>query len=358
MIKMNKRFNIFFIVFVYLLQTNNLLFAQQNNYPSPEKIATDFKQLLNRPIVNFNPSFNSIITDSIIIEKGFIYSEANEKVPILIYKPTTANKQLPTVIFLHGTGGSKDNNDIKQMLYRFTKLGFMSVAIDARFHGERIKGGAHGSKEYNEAIIKAWENADTAHQTHPFFFDTVYDLWRLTDYLITRPDVDSKRLGMAGISMGGIETWMAASVDKRIKVAVLDIAAQSFKWSLENERWQGRAHTIWEAQQRAAKDLGDTSVNSKNVKIVWDKIIPHITDEFDCPSMIRLFAPRPLLLLSNEKDQNCPLPGAKIAFASASETYKQANAMDKLKMDIAPNQPHRSTPEHLQMTLDWFGKWL
>ena len=72
---------------------------------------------------------------------------------------------------------------------------------------------------------------------HPFLLDTVYDLWRLADYLITRPDVQAHRIGMMGISMGGIETWMAASVDKRIKVAVPVIAAQSFKWSLENDKW-------------------------------------------------------------------------------------------------------------------------
>ncbi len=180
-----------YLFFISII-TFNFSFAQQSNYPSPEKVATDFKQLLNRPKVNFNPSFDSINSDSVIIEKGFIYSEANEKVPILIYKPVTKNKQFPTVIFLHGTGGSKDNNDIKQMLYRFTKLGIMGVAIDARFHGERIKGGAHGSKEYNEAIIKAWENTDTAHQTHPFFFDTVYDLWRLTAPLAHRSPQNHK----------------------------------------------------------------------------------------------------------------------------------------------------------------------
>lgn len=353
-----KKNKVTIVLFFLLCQITNL-FAQTDNYPPINEVAPSFKHLLQRPIVDFNPSFTVIKTDSVIIEKGFIYSEANEKVPILIYKPITKKtKPFPVVIFLHGTGGSKDNNDIKQMLYRFTKIGIMGVAIDARYHGERVNGGAHAAKEYNVAIIKAWKNTDTAHQTHPFLFDTVYDLWRLTDYLITRPDVDAKRIGMGGISMGGIETWMAASVDKRIKVAVLDIAAQSFKWSLKNERWQGRAHTIWEAHQQAATDLGDTAVNEKNVKMLWDKLIPNITDTFDCQSMIRLFAPRPLLVLSNEKDQNCPLPGAKIAFASATEVYRKADVLDRLKMDIAPNQPHRSTPAHLQMTLDWFQKWL
>jgi hypothetical protein len=136
------------------------------------------------------------------------------------------------------------------------------------------------------------------------------------------------------------------------------IAAQSFKWSLDNERWQGRAKTIWAAHEQAAKDLGDTAVNKKNVNALWDKLLPGILNEFDCPSMIRLFAPRPLLLLSTEKDQNCPLPGAQIAFDAAINSYSDVHALRQLKIDIAPNEPHRFTPQHIAMTIAWFKKWL
>jgi len=345
------------LIVAFVLLSGSASFAQTENYPPPAQVAADFKKLLDRPKVDFNPSFETTKTDSVIIERGFIYSEKDEKVPILIYKPVSTQALFPVVIFLHGTGGKKDANDIKNILYQLTKRGMMGVAIDARFHGARIPGGAHGSKEYVEAATRAWENTDKTHQTHPFFFDTVYDLWRLTDYLITRPDVQANRIGMGGISMGGIETWMAASVDKRIKVVVLDVAAQSFKWSLENDRWQGRVNTIKGAHLQAAKDMGDSVLNKRNVKAVWDKLIPGITGEFDCPSMLRLMAPRPMLVLSTEKDNNCPLPGAKIAFASAQVAYG-SNAGNQLKMDIELNKPHGSTPKHLQMTLDWFAKWL
>jgi hypothetical protein len=51
---------------------------------------------------------------------------------------------------------------------------------------------------------------------------------------------------MIGISMGGIQTWLAASVDERVKVLVPAIAVQSFRWSLENDKWQGaRACSGW-----------------------------------------------------------------------------------------------------------------
>ena len=323
-----------------------------------DKVRSDFINLLQRPAADPKASFTSVSTDVAIIERGFFYSEASEKVPMVIYKPlSSTTKKLPVVICLHGTGGSKDNAEIKNLLARFSKAGFMAVSIDGRYHGERANAGA-GHNSYAEAIIKAWQNKDSTHQEHPFFFDTVYDLWKLVDYLVTRPDIEPNRIGMMGISKGGIETWMAAATDTRIKVAVPVIAAQSFQWSLENDRWQGRARTIWGAHVQAAKDLGDTGVNKNNVQQFWNKLLPGITGEFDCPSMIRLFAPRPLLLLSTENDQNCPLPGAKLAFEAASQAYRSKNAMDKLKTDIAPNEPHRFTAKHMEMAVNWFIKWL
>jgi dienelactone hydrolase len=331
-------------------------FAQQIKYPPIETVATDFKKLLERPRVPLNPSFTTIKTDSVIIEHGFIYSERDERVPILIYKPVTGNKSYPAVVFLHGTGGKKEDN--KNILYQLAKRGIMGVAIDARFHGERITGGAHGSREYVAAATAAWENKNQAHQTHPFLFDTAFDLWRVTDYLVSRPDIDANRIGMGGISMGGMETWLAASVDKRIKVVVLDIGVQSFKWSLDNDKCQGRAGTIREAHLRAAKDFGDSTLNKRNVQAVWDKLLPGITGEFDCPSMLRLMAPRAMLIVGTENDPNCPLPGANIAYASALQSYASKGATGKIMRDVTPKLFHTSTPAHFQMTLDWFSKWL
>ena len=61
---------------------------------------------------------------------------------------------------------------------------------------------------------------------------------RLVDYLKTLKDVDAKRIGLIGISKGGIETYLAAAVDQRIAVAVPVIGVQSFRWALENDQWQ------------------------------------------------------------------------------------------------------------------------
>src|SRR5262249_53298026 len=152
--------------------------------------------------------------------------------------------RLPVVVVLHGTGGRKEA--VRPTLEELARRGYLAFAIDARYHGARVNGGAHGREEYQAAILRVWKEhrkaslrggaspgggASPAPTGHPWFYDTVYDLWRTFDYLTSRPDVDAERIGMIGFSMGGIETWLAAATDPRIRVAVPAIGVQSFRWS-------------------------------------------------------------------------------------------------------------------------------
>ena len=103
-----------------------------------------------------------------------------------------------------------------------------------------IVGRRKGSSAYVERDHQCVETPADKPMEHPFYYDTVWDLWRLVDVLETCAYVDAKKIGMIGISMGGIQTWLAASVDERVAVAVPLIGVQSFRWSLDNEKWQGR----------------------------------------------------------------------------------------------------------------------
>jgi len=141
-------------------------------------------------------------------------------------------------------------------------------------------------------------------------------------------------------------------------VAVPAIAVQSFHWSLENGQWQGRARTIEAAHRAAAMDLGETAVNSRVCRELWNKVIPGMLDQFDCPSMLRLFADRPLLILNGELDPNCPLGGAKVAFESAEHAYRAAGADNRLKIMVAHGTAHAVTDEQHKEALAWFSRWL
>jgi dienelactone hydrolase len=332
--------------------------------PSSE-VKAAFLHLLDRPrvprdvLVQSTQTENGLTTERLSIATEKKGDGTIERVPMLVVKPEpaagTIEKPLPAVIVLHGTGGTKEK--MGSWLTDLAQRGIIGVAIDARYHGDR-SGGAQGSTAYNEAITRAWRAKSGAPQEHPFYYDTCWDLWRTLDYLESRKDVDPRRIGMLGTSMGGIETWLAGAVDDRVAVAVPAIGVQSFRWSLENDKWQGRARTIAAAHKAAAADLGEAEVNAKVCRALWDKVIPGMLGPYDCPSMIRLFAGRPLLILNGELDLNCPLGGAEVAFAAAQDAFTAAGASDRLEIVVAKGVGHTVTAEQRKAALDWLVRWL
>src|SRR5262249_26271764 len=130
------------------------------------------------------------------------------------------------------------------------------------------------------------------------------------------------------------------------------------RWSLENKQWRGRARTIQAAHDAVARDLGESEVNAKVCSALWEKVIPGILGPFDGPSMLRLFAGRPLLILNCERDPNCPIQGGDLAFASARRVFAEAGATDKLRIDVARGIGHTVTKEHRELTFEWLEKWL
>ena len=348
---------------VVLLLAARLAPAQERaqQYPPAAAVTAAFLKQLDRPRVPLDAQAQKAETDDgLVSQLVSIATERKtdgslERVPLLIVRPAQPAGRMPAVIALHGTGGNKES--LRPFLVELARRGMIGVALDARYHGDR-SGGAKGAEAYVAAITRAWRAPEGAPHEHPFYYDTCWDIWRTIDYLQTRPDVDGERLGMIGFSMGGIETWLAGAVDERIRVAVPAISVQSFRWSLENNQWQGRAKTITGAHLAAAADLGEPEVNARVCRELWNKLIPGMLDQFDCPSMLRLFAGRPLFIVSGELDPNCPQEGAKIAFASAEAAYRAAGALDKLKIDVAPGVAHKVTDEQRALALDWLARWL
>ncbi|HET8547795.1 MAG TPA: alpha/beta fold hydrolase, partial [Bryobacteraceae bacterium] len=202
-------------------------------------------------------------------------SEANQRVPGILVK--SAAGRLPAVIVLHGTGGTKEGQT--RILRQLAARGFLAVAIDGRYHGERSKAGK-GSADYVEAILRAYRTG----KEHPFLYDTVWDVMRLIDYLETRPDVDASRIGVIGFSKGGMETYLAAAADPRIRVAIPCIGVQSFRWALEHNAWQSRASTFQAAVTAAARDAGLSEADAALVRRFYDCVAPGIYSDFDGPS--------------------------------------------------------------------------
>lgn len=278
-------------------------------------------------------------------------SDAAQRVPGLLLAATNATGRLPVVIVMHGTSGTKEG--VFPWLEKLAKRGFLAVAIDGRYHGERTKAGK-GTDEYNAAITQAWRDS----REHPFYYDTVWDVMRLVDYLATRDDVDMQRIGVVGISKGGIETYLAAAADPRIAVAVPCIGVQSFRWALDHNDWQGRIATVQKAFNAAAKEAGVTNADTAFVRQFYDRVVPGIYGEFDGPAMLPLIAPRPLLVINGDSDDHTPLPGVQECVAAAQAAYRTNKAEDQFAVRIQEKTGHKVTDESETAAIEWFVKWL
>ena len=309
-------------------------------------IRSHFLKIIERPRVPLNPKLERGRTAQGLTATHFTFAtDADGTVPGIIIRPEKAAGRRPAVIVLHGTGDSKEG--MLDLASELAVRGFLAVAIDGRYHGERTGIG------YEDAILRAYKTG----KEHPFLYDTVWDVMRLIDYLETRDDVDAKRIGVIGISKGGMETWLAAAADPRIAVAIPCISVQSFRWALENNAWEARVGTIQPAVEEAARSSHAT-LNAQFVRAFYDRLVPGIYSEFDGPSMLPLIAPRPLMVINGDSDSLTPIPGVMLAANSASEAYAKAGAKEKFVLRVQKNAGHSVNGESMRAAIDWFVTWL
>ncbi len=335
--------NVFSIILVACLSAH-----AQSGLTSSDAASTrsHFLKIIDRPRVPLNPELRPGGASHGLTATHFTFaSEAGERVPGIIIRPEKAGSRRPAVILLHGTGDSKEG--MLDVASELAVRGFLAVAIDGRYHGERTKIG------YDEAILRAYQTG----REHPFLYDTVWDVMRLIDYLETRDDVDPKRLGLIGISKGGMETYLAAATDPRIAVAVPCISVQSFRWALDNNEWQARVGTIQPAVEGAAR-IERATLNAQFVRSFYDRLVPGIYSEFDGPAMLPLIAPRPLMVINGDSDSLTPLSGVMLAANSASEAYAKAGVKEKFVLRVQKNTGHAVNGDSLRAAIEWFVSWL
>ncbi|GMY17609.1 putative esterase yitv [Fagus crenata] len=284
-------------------------------------------------------------------ENLYLITEAGEqgRLPVLILSMKENNHQRkPAVVFLHSTNKAKEW--LRPLLEAYASRGYVAIAIDSRYHGER----ASSKTTYRDALISSWKKGDTM----PFIFDTAWDLIKLADYLTQREDIDPARIGITGESLGGMHAWFGAAADTRYAVVVPIIGVQGFHWAIENDKWQGRVDSLKPLFEEARIDLGKSAIDKEVVEKVWDRIAPGLASHFDSPYTIPAIAPRPLLILNGAEDPRCPLAGVKIPESRAHKAYGEAHCSDKFKFIAQPGIGHQMTRLMVKEASDWFERFL
>lgn len=112
------------------------------------------------------------------------------------------NQPLPLIVFYHGWTGRKENNLTQG--YEIAKKGFRVVMPDALYHGERSDGPASNHQ------LQFWQIIEKSIEEFPKFVQLYSEQNLITD----------DKVGVSGLSMGGITVCALFTVYSWIKCAV------------------------------------------------------------------------------------------------------------------------------------------
>ncbi len=151
------------------------------------------------------------------------------RVTAYLVVPSDKKKKFAGIIFMHGRPGSRKT--FLDEALQLAKAGAVSLLIDAPFSRT-----GESKRDFDPTVTKPEADRD-------IYIQTVIDLRRGVDLLLSRSDVDPKRIGFVGHSFGAHTGASLAGVEKRIKAFVIMSGAPSLTEFLRTSTIPGIVET-------------------------------------------------------------------------------------------------------------------
>jgi len=302
-------------------------------------------------------------------EKVYFNTTPDIRVPAFVLVPKKAKLPAPAIVALHDHGGfyfwGKEKivetegehavlTDFKKSYYagesiasELARQGYVVVVIDMFYWGERRMLLDDDPADWRERPhdIKPERIAEfnrRAGQSEQLVGRTIYSagftwpgvmIWddiRTVDYLLTRPEVDQKRIGCVGLSVGGLRSCHLAALDDRIKAAVVVGWMASFPRQL---------------RRHVRNTIGHT------------KLIPGLYRYLDYPDIASQAMPRALLVINGTKDGLFDLDGVRASFDKLNACYRKAGAPEKCRTRLY-DTPHEFNAQMQAEAWEWLKRWV
>ena len=176
--------------------------------------------------------------------------------------PAAGSSPSPTVVLAHGW--SRSRAEVLPHADFFHRAGFSVLLFDQRNRGE---------SDGNAVTVGLLEQ---------------HDLAGALDYVASRPDVDSRRIGVFGMSTGGVVALLVAAGDERVRA----IVAESPFASIE---------TIMNRSLRHYFHLPSFPI-APLTKWVIERRLGGSLDSVQAQDVVEKLSPRPILIIANERD--------------------------------------------------------
>ena len=159
-----------------------------------------------------------------------------------------------------------------------------------------------------------------------------YDDISATDYLASIPEVDSRRIGCTGWSMGAYRAWMLSALSDRIK------AGAAVCWMVTTD------------EQMSFKYARTENGGFANC-------FPGLRRWLDYPHVASIACPKPMLFINGSQDKLFPVAGVKKAFQIMHDTWDSQGCGDRLVTELW-EMPHSCGKKSQLYVLNFFDKYL
>lgn len=276
------------------------------------------------------------------LEQFYLAASPWHDVPVNLLIPDGAAKA-PVVLALHGHGPGKSaslDNEAghRSMAIDYVRRGFVVATPDFYPFGEREQ------KDHPGAGLNLLRDRKRHPELDPYSIQdhvcnaslvtaqlcgftplalNVSDVFRVLDYLGTRPEADVRRTGCAGPSYGGVVAMYAAAMDRRIGRAVLSCSFGAFA-----------GHGLYLDE------------------LCGVQVVPGILRLGDMAEIAGCIAPRPLLLETATNDPFFPREHTAPEIRRLKRIYAVFGEPSRLRVDVF-GDGHRFYGDH---ALGWFDE--
>lgn len=249
-----------------------------------------------------------------------IKSDVIAGVPILACFKPTDGIQKPLIILSHGFGESKQ--DLKDQLEMLAEMEYYAVVIDNRGHGDRVE------PDFVSQVFQ--DDKLNIYQVRRFIKETADDIPAIIDHLVADEQIDGRRIGMCGVSMGGFVTFRALIIEERIKVAAPIIASP-----------------YWDEFPADVPVLTTSEV---------EQSLAVYAQEYSPAYYLEWFCPRPILTQIGGKDNHYNGERVKQFYRELESHY--AEEAERVKLIVHEDEGHEFTQPMWLNVIKWFQKYL
>lgn len=255
-----------------------------------------------------------------IVEKIHFQSVPGAYVVGNLYRPAQVKEKLPAVLYLCGHTKGKVNAPYQQNPRWFGQHGYVALVLDPIQLGES-QGFHHGTYR--------GERWDWPSRGYTPAGTEVWNAMRALDYLESRDDVDAERMGVTGLSGGGVISWCLGAADPRVKVVVPVCQSGSIEQVVTDRGTDGHC---------------DCAFWINYYRWCW-------------PDIGSLIAPRALLIAAGSEDVLWRPSGYRDAAQRIRRQYQALDAAEQFDI-VEDLSPHGYTPKLRLAIFTWFNTHL